>query len=113
MLLGDLHQGQHQPEDQIIAKLALIAENETQDDHFGFAIGSFADNYALLDQGLINLTFDLGHYITQTRQRDDHFGRHQRRAKTPDHHQLEAILPLMLSDTLAEDLGFTQLEKLR
>ena len=45
------------------------------------------------------------HDVAERGERDDHLGRHEARAEPLDDHELEAVLPLVLGDLVAEDLA--------
>ncbi len=60
---------------------------------------------------MADLAFHFGHHIPERRERDDHLGGHEARAKPFDNHHLETVVPLVVSDLVREELRLTGLEQ--
>src|SRR5512137_769975 len=98
MLLRDPGDGERERKNEIIAEASLVAGNEAQDDHFGLTVLAIANENALLDQRLADLSLNIRHEIAKGLERDHDFGGHQAWAQALHHHQLEAVLPFVLGD---------------
>jgi hypothetical protein len=110
--LGDLHDGEHEAEDEVVAQLALVGGDEAEDHDLRLAVGATPDDDALLDDRLVDLALDLLHHVAERVERHDDLGRHERRAEALHDHQLEAMLPLVLGDAVGEDLGLARPDQL-
>ena len=109
----DFHDGQRQGKDEVVPELPLVAGDEAEYDHLGIAPGAFPNDQPLLDDGLADLAFHFGHHIPKRRERNDHLGGHEARAKPFDNHHLETVVPLVVSDLVREELRLTGLEQVR